>query len=54
MRCTEFLAPTVSRIAHGHPNTLKFEVFCEKGAVAFDVSRAGEFQVASNAAPGFR
>jgi predicted dehydrogenase len=37
---------SVSRIAYGHPNTLKFEVFCERGAVAFDVSRAGEFQVA--------
>jgi predicted dehydrogenase len=49
---------SVSRIAFGHPNTLKFEVFCERGAVAFDVSRAGEFQIASSAAPsqvnGFR
>jgi predicted dehydrogenase len=43
---------SVSRIAFGHPNTLKFEVFCEKGAVAFDVSRAGEFEIASSAAPG--
>jgi predicted dehydrogenase len=38
---------SVSRIAFGHPNTLKFELFCERGAIAFDVSRAGEFQVAS-------
>jgi predicted dehydrogenase len=45
---------SVSRIAYGHPNTLKFEVFCERGAVAFDVSRAGEFAVASDAADGFR
>jgi len=45
---------SVSRIAYGHPNTLKFEVFCEKGAVTFDVSRAGEFQIASAGAPGFR
>ena len=44
---------SVSRIAAGHPNTLKFEVFCERGAVAFDVSRAGEFQVATGA-DGFR
>jgi predicted dehydrogenase len=44
---------SVSRIAFGHPNTLKFEVFCERGAVAFDVSRAGEFQVA-HGGPGFR
>ena len=45
---------SVSRIAFGHPNTLKFEVFCERGAVAFDVSRAGEFQVAEGGAAGFR
>jgi predicted dehydrogenase len=44
---------SVSRIAFGHPNTLKFEVFCERGAVAFDVSRAGELQV-GHGAPGFR
>ena len=44
---------SVSRIAAGHPNTLKFEVFCERGAVAFDVSRAGEFQVATGT-DGFR
>ena len=44
---------SVSRIADGHPNTLKFEVFCERGAVAFDVSRAGEFQVATGT-DGFR
>jgi predicted dehydrogenase len=44
---------SVSRIASGHPNTLKFEVFCERGAVAFDVSRAGELQVATGA-DGFR
>jgi predicted dehydrogenase len=43
---------SVSRIAFGHPNTLKFEVFCERGAVAFDVSRAGEFQVAGNGVAG--
>ena len=45
---------SVSRIAYGHPNTLKFEVFCEKGAVAFDVSQAGELHIASADRPGFR
>jgi predicted dehydrogenase len=45
---------SVSRIAVGHPNTLKFEVFCEKGAVAFDVSQAGELHIASADRPGFR
>jgi predicted dehydrogenase len=43
---------SVSRIAFGHPNTLKFEVFCERGALAFDVSRAGEFQIATSGLPG--
>jgi predicted dehydrogenase len=43
---------SVSRIAFGHPNTLKFEVFCERGALGFDVSRAGEFQIASSGLPG--
>ncbi len=49
---------SVSRIAYGHPNTLKFEVFCEEGALAFDVTRAGEFQIATGDVPddtaGFR
>jgi predicted dehydrogenase len=49
---------SVSRIAYGHPNTLKFEVFCEEGALAFDVTRAGEFQIATGGLPedstGFR
>ena len=43
---------SVSRIAFGHPNTLRFEVFCQKGAIAFDVSRAGEVQVADGGASG--
>jgi predicted dehydrogenase len=43
---------SVSRVAFGHPNTLKFEVFCERGALAFDVSRGGEFQIATAGLPG--
>ena len=43
---------SVSRIAYGHPNTLKFEVFCERGALAFDVSRPGEFEIATGGLPG--
>ena len=43
---------SVSRIAFGHPNTLKFEVFCERGALAFDVSRPGEFEIATGGLPG--
>ena len=49
---------SVSRIAFGHPNTLKFEAFCEEGAVAFDVTRPGEFEIATTGLPeasrGFR
>jgi predicted dehydrogenase len=43
---------SVSRIAFGHPNSLKFEVFCEQGALAFDVSRPGEFGIATGGLPG--
>ena len=49
---------SVSRIAFGHRNTLKFEAFCEEGAVAFDVTRPGEFEIAATGLPeasrGFR
>ena len=49
---------SVSRIAFGHPNTLRFEIFCEEGALAFDVSRPGEFQLMTGGLPsdanGFR
>ncbi len=49
---------SVSRIAFGHPNTLRFEAFCEEGAVAFDVTRPGEFEIATTGLPeasrGFR
>jgi predicted dehydrogenase len=43
---------SVSRIAYGHPNTLKFEIFCERGSLAFDVSRPGEFAIATDGLPG--
>ncbi|MCA0156467.1 Gfo/Idh/MocA family oxidoreductase [Tsukamurella sp. M9C] len=35
----------VSRVAAGHPNTLKFEVFCERGSAAFDFRNPGRVQV---------
>jgi predicted dehydrogenase len=37
---------SVSRIAYGMPNALGFEVFCERGAAAFDLARASEFTIA--------
>lgn len=43
---------SVSRVAFGHPNTLKAEIFCEQGALAFDVSRPGEFEIATSGLPG--
>lgn len=35
----------VSRVAHGHPTSLAFEVYCEKGAARFDQTRNGEFEL---------
>jgi predicted dehydrogenase len=35
----------VSRVAAGHPNSLSFEIFGEKGSAAFDLRHPGEFQL---------
>jgi predicted dehydrogenase len=35
----------VSRIAHGHANTLTFEVACERGGGSFTLDRAAEFSL---------
>ena len=35
----------VSRIALGHPNSLMFEIFGEKGAATFDFRNPGQFQL---------
>jgi predicted dehydrogenase len=43
---------SVSRVAYGLPNALGFEVFCERGAAAFDLNRAAEFTIADQAAAG--
>ena len=39
---------SVSRVAHGLPNALAFEVFAENGAAAFDLNRPGEFVFADH------
>lgn len=48
----------VSRVAAGHPTSLEFEVYCEKGAARFTQSRNGEFELLLNEDPygqrGFR
>ena len=47
-----------SRVASGHPTSLEFEVYCEKGAARFSQARNGEFQLVLNEDPygqrGFR
>ena len=35
----------VSRVAAGHPNSLAFEVFCEKGAARYNQLRPAEIQI---------
>ena len=48
----------VSRVATGHPSSLEFEVYCEKGAARFAQVRNGEFELLLNEDPygqrGFR
>jgi predicted dehydrogenase len=43
---------SVSRVAHGLPNQLGFEVFAESGAAAFDLTRPGEFSYADHSPSG--
>lgn len=48
----------VSRVALGHPTSLMFEVFCERGAATFDQRRSGEIKLflddGDNANAGYR
>jgi predicted dehydrogenase len=48
----------VSRVAAGHPTSLEFEVYGDKGAARFTQSRNGEFELLLNSDPyaqrGFR
>ena len=43
---------SISRVAHGLPNCLGFEVFAENGAAAFDLNRPGEFTFADSGPDG--
>jgi len=36
---------SVSRVAFGHANTLRLELFCENGTASFDLTRPGEFSI---------
>ncbi len=43
---------SVSRIAYGLANSLGFEVFCQGGATAFDLTRVAEFTIADGTFAG--
>jgi predicted dehydrogenase len=42
---------SLSRVAHGHANTLRLDLFCEKGTASFDLTRPGEFTITDGTAP---
>jgi predicted dehydrogenase len=35
----------LSRVAHGHANTLRLDLFCEHGTASFDLTRPAEFSI---------
>jgi predicted dehydrogenase len=43
---------SISRVAHGLPNGLGFEIFAAHGAAAFDLNRPGEFTFADHGPDG--
>jgi predicted dehydrogenase len=43
---------SISRVAHGLPNGLGFEVFAETGSAAYDLNRPGEFTFADQGPDG--
>lgn len=36
---------SLSRVAFGHANTLRFDLFCENGTASFDLTRPAEFHI---------
>ena len=36
---------SLSRVAYGHANTLRIDLFCENGSAAFDMTRPAEFTI---------
>ena len=36
---------SLSRVAYGHANTLRFDLFCERGTASFDLNRPAEFTI---------
>jgi len=45
---------SLSRIAYGHANSLRLELFCERGSASFDLVRPAEFTITDGRAPGIR
>jgi predicted dehydrogenase len=39
----------LSRVAHGHANTLRLDLFCENGTASFDLTRPAEFTIVDGA-----
>jgi predicted dehydrogenase len=45
---------SLSRVAYGHANSLRLDLFCENGTASFDLVRPAEFTVVDGRAPGIR
>jgi predicted dehydrogenase len=45
---------SVSRVAYGHPNSLRLDLFCADGSASFDLTRPGELTVTDGTAGGAR
>jgi predicted dehydrogenase len=39
----------LSRVAHGHANTLRLDLFCDNGTASFDLTRPAEFTIVDDA-----
>ena len=39
---------SLSRVAHGHANTLRLDLFCDNGTASFDLTRPAEFTILDN------
>jgi predicted dehydrogenase len=42
---------SLSRVAFGHANSLKFTVLCERGTASFEMTRPAEFSIVDGSAP---
>jgi len=41
---------SLSRVAYGHANSLRFDLFCENGTASFDLTRPAEFSIVDGSA----